>query len=91
MLRHCAVRDLRSTLTADLSPTALAAGRHLNNDSAGYCTTRAKSRLRRRGMLRASGTDFEAEAAVVWTLRDGKVVRFRQYVDTASLHPALAA
>jgi uncharacterized protein len=43
------------------------------------------------GTLRATGRDFEAEAAVVWTLRDGKVVRFRQYVDTASLQPALAA
>ncbi|MBD0282214.1 MAG: nuclear transport factor 2 family protein [Thermoleophilaceae bacterium] len=46
---------------------------------------------RYRGKLRATDTPFDAEAAVVWTLRDGKVVRFRQYVDTASLRPALAA
>ena len=46
---------------------------------------------RYQGKLRATGTPFDAEAAVVWTLRDGKVIRFRQYVDTASLQPALAA
>ena len=43
------------------------------------------------GTLRTGGADFDAEAAVVWTLRDGKVTRFRQYVDTASLQPALGA
>ena len=34
------------------------------------------------GKYRATGKSFEAPFAHVWTLRDGKAVRFIQYVDT---------
>lgn len=37
-----------------------------------------------------AGALFEADWAMVWTLRDGKAVRFREYVDTASISPAFA-
>lgn len=37
------------------------------------------------------GAPFEAEWAMVWRLRDGKVVEFRDYVDTAAVLPAFAA
>ena len=41
---------------------------------------------RYRGTHKPTGGSLDSEAAVVWTLRDGKVIRFRQYVDTAPLH-----
>jgi uncharacterized protein len=48
---------------------------------------------RYRGTHKPTGRSLDSEAAVVWTIRDGKVIRFRQYVDTAPLHqrPATAA
>ncbi len=46
---------------------------------------------RYRGTYKPTGRQFDAEGAVVWTLRDGKVTRFRQYVDTAALHRARVA
>jgi len=33
----------------------------------------------------ATGRELDAQACHVWTLRDGRVVRFRQYTDTAQL------
>lgn len=41
------------------------------------------------GTYKATGKAFEADAAHVWSLRDGKVVRFRQYVDSALVQEAL--
>jgi ketosteroid isomerase-like protein len=41
------------------------------------------------GMYKATGKSFEADFAHVWTLRDGKAVRFRQYVDSALVQEAL--
>lgn len=38
-----------------------------------------------RGTYKPTGRDFEEPVAHVWDLSDGKIVRFRQYVDTASL------
>ena len=35
------------------------------------------------------GNTYDAQAAHLWTLRDGKVVAFQQYVDTKKLHDAL--
>jgi ketosteroid isomerase-like protein len=37
---------------------------------------------RYRGSVKATGKTFDAQAAHVWDLRDGKVVRFQQYTDT---------
>ena len=46
---------------------------------------------RYRGTFRPTGASLDAEGAVFWTVRDGKVTRFRQYVDTAALHLAATA
>lgn len=37
---------------------------------------------RYRGTMKSTGTAVDAQFAHVWTLRDGKVVRFQQYTDT---------
>ncbi len=37
-----------------------------------------------------NGKSYDAQAAHLWTLRDGKVVAFQQYVDTKKLHEAMA-
>lgn len=36
------------------------------------------------------GKSYNAQAAHFWTLKDGKVVAFQQYVDTKKLHEAMA-
>jgi len=41
------------------------------------------------GSYKATGKRFSAPFAHVWTLRDGKVVRFQQYTDTALAQAAL--
>ena len=41
------------------------------------------------GVYKATGKKFTAPFAHVWTLRDGKVVRFRQHTDTALVQDAL--
>lgn len=38
-----------------------------------------------RGWYKPTGKQFEEPVAHVWDLNDGKIIRFRQYVDTASL------
>lgn len=41
------------------------------------------------GTYKTTGKSFSAPFAHVWTLRDGKVVRFQQYTDTALVQAAL--
>ncbi len=41
------------------------------------------------GTYKATGKSFGAEFAHVWTLRDGRAVRFHQYVDSALVQDAL--
>ena len=41
------------------------------------------------GTYNATGKRFSAPFAHVWTLRDGKVVRFQQYTDTALAQAAV--
>jgi len=41
------------------------------------------------GTYKETGKDFEADFAHVWTLRDGKAVKFVQYADTALVQEAL--
>jgi len=36
-----------------------------------------------------NGKSYDAQAAHLWTFKDGKVVAFQQYVDTKKLHDAL--
>jgi len=43
------------------------------------------------GAYKATGKSFAANFAHVWKLRDGKAVRFVQYVDTLLVHQALQA
>ena len=43
------------------------------------------------GTYKATGKSFQADFAHVWKLRDGKVVRFVQYVDTLLVHRAIEA
>jgi uncharacterized protein len=43
------------------------------------------------GTYKETGKSFECDFAHVWTLRDGKVVRFHQYVDSAIVQEALKA
>jgi len=44
-----------------------------------------------RGIARATGKEFEVPAVHVWTLKNGKVLRFDAYIDNprmiAALHP----
>ncbi|MEB2785585.1 nuclear transport factor 2 family protein [Algoriphagus persicinus] len=37
-----------------------------------------------------NGKAYDAQAAHLWSLKDGKVVSFQQYVDTKKLHEAMA-
>ena len=41
------------------------------------------------GTYRETGKPMHADFAHVWTLRDGKAVRFRQYFDSALVQDAL--
>ena len=41
------------------------------------------------GTYRETGKPMQADFAHVWTLRDGKAVRFRQYVDSALVQEAV--
>jgi ketosteroid isomerase-like protein len=43
------------------------------------------------GMYKRTGKSFQANFAHVWRIRDGKVFRFVQYVDTLLVHRALQA
>lgn len=44
---------------------------------------------RTRGAVRSSGTPFDIRVAHVWTIRDGKAVRFEAYIDTPGMLEAL--
>jgi len=41
--------------------------------------------LRYKGKLKENGAIFDTQAAHLWTLKDGKVIAFQQYVDTKQL------
>nr|WP_245243771.1 ketosteroid isomerase [Mariniflexile gromovii] len=43
------------------------------------------STLRYEGKFKKSGKVYNAQAAHLWTLNDGKIVAFQQYVDTKKL------
>jgi uncharacterized protein len=42
-----------------------------------------------RGRVRDTGREFEVSAVHVWTIRDGKVVKFEAYIDTPKMRVAL--
>lgn len=41
--------------------------------------------LRYKGKLKKNGAIYDAQAAHLWTLKEGKVIAFQQYVDTKKL------
>ena len=43
------------------------------------------------GAYKATGKSFQANFAHVWKIREGKAIRFVQYVDTLLVHRALQA
>jgi ketosteroid isomerase-like protein len=44
--------------------------------------------LRYKAKLKKNGVEFDAQAAHLWTLKNGKVTAFQQYVDTKKLNDA---
>ena len=44
-----------------------------------------------RGKAKATGRSFEAHWAMSFLLRDGKILKFQEYTDTAAIAPAYAA
>ncbi|HZB83490.1 MAG TPA: nuclear transport factor 2 family protein [Rubrobacteraceae bacterium] len=42
-----------------------------------------------RGLVRASGREFEVPAVHVWAIREGKAVKFEAYIDTFQMRVAL--
>ncbi|MEZ4878486.1 MAG: nuclear transport factor 2 family protein [Flavobacterium sp.] len=45
--------------------------------------------LRYKAKVKKNGFEYDAQAAHLWTLKDGKVVAFQQYVDTKKLDDAM--
>ncbi|MDJ0735476.1 MAG: nuclear transport factor 2 family protein [Nostocaceae cyanobacterium] len=41
------------------------------------------------GTYKATGKSMQAPTASIWTLKDGKVVKFRQYIDTLAVTSAI--
>jgi len=42
--------------------------------------------LRYNAKVKKNGAEYNAQVAHLWTLKDGKVIAFQQYVDTKKLH-----
>jgi len=47
--------------------------------------------VRYTGRFKSTGARIAAQGCHIWQLREGKVVRFQQYVDTAQLRVAMGA
>jgi ketosteroid isomerase-like protein len=43
------------------------------------------------GTYKATGKNLDAQVTHVWRLRDGKIISFQQYVDTAQLQEVMGA
>ena len=43
------------------------------------------------GTYKATGKSLDAQVTHIWSLRDGKVTSFQQYVDTAQLQEVMGA
>ncbi|HWR94037.1 MAG TPA: nuclear transport factor 2 family protein [Flavobacterium sp.] len=46
--------------------------------------------LRYKAKVKKNGAEYDAQVAHHWTLKDGKIVAFQQYVDTKKLNDALS-
>jgi ketosteroid isomerase-like protein len=47
--------------------------------------------VRYTGAYKPTGKRLECQACHIWDVKDGKVARFQQYVDTAKLHDVMDA
>jgi ketosteroid isomerase-like protein len=47
--------------------------------------------VRYTGAYKATGKSMDAQACHVWDVKDGKVTRFQQYVDTAKIQDVMGA
>lgn len=45
--------------------------------------------LRYHGKVKKNGAEYDAQVAHLWSLKDGKIVAFQQYVDTKKLDDAM--
>ena len=45
--------------------------------------------LRYSGTYKATGKDVDAQVCHVWTVKDGKITKFQQYVDTAKMQDVM--
>jgi uncharacterized protein len=46
------------------------------------CGEVAVSQLRYHGAVKNTGRSFDVQTAIVWEIRDGKVIRTQEYMDT---------
>lgn len=46
---------------------------------------------RYKGVYKATGKKLDAQVCHIWDVKDGKIVRFQQYVDTTRLNGVVAA
>jgi ketosteroid isomerase-like protein len=58
---------------------------HLIDDDAGHVVVVGHTR----GRVRGTGREFDLPTVHVWTIREGKVVKFEAYIDTAEMRVAL--
>lgn len=45
--------------------------------------------LRYKGKVKKNGAEYDAQVAHLWSLKDGKIITFQQYVDTKKLDNAM--
>lgn len=48
------------------------------------------ARLRYQAKVKKNGAEYDAQVAHHWTLKDGKIVAFQQFVDTKKLNDAMS-
>lgn len=80
-----AVAELLQRAVTDVEAFAVVPDRFIDGGDA------VAAEGRYRGTVKATGTPVDAQFAHVWHLRDGKVIRFQQYTDTAQWQSAAAA
>jgi uncharacterized protein len=72
-------KKLRETIESRIEPDQFI------DDDAGHVVAVGHTR----GRVRATGREFDVPAIHVWTIREGKAVKFEAYIDTAEMRVAL--
>jgi ketosteroid isomerase-like protein len=80
---HRGVADFLDTMTATLVVEQFTPLEFLARDDRVVVLGRERMRIR------ATGLAYEADWVHVWTVRGGKITRFREYTDTAAIVEAL--